>query len=123
MTEFACKECAKYEGNCGYHHVDENGHVNYEICGEAAADRFGICMKYEDRVGDKRKIIDNCPFCGGPALLFVTNTEVGDTSRKHKIYCSHTNACGAEMSTYLSCWSKDYEKQLNDFINRWNRRI
>lgn len=29
-----CRDCAGYKGDCGYHHIDSNKHICYEIPNE-----------------------------------------------------------------------------------------
>lgn len=45
-----CRDCAKYQGNCGHHHVDHgNGHINYNIPAETWMDNVigphGSCFE------------------------------------------------------------------------------
>lgn len=64
-----------------------------------------------------------CPFCGGEAVLRIDPHENSDTSKWHKICCTDRFGCGAEMGTSLSGWSPDYDKQVEEFKQRWNRRV
>jgi Lar family restriction alleviation protein len=63
-----------------------------------------------------------CPFCGSNAEFHVNPHENSDTTHWHKIYCTDRFGCGAEMGTCLSGWSPDYDKQVEEFKQRWNRR-
>lgn len=63
MDRPKCKDCARYDGNCGFHHIDSNGHINYEIPCEAATDRYGQAMCFVDnRTNQQRAVeaLENC---------------------------------------------------------------
>jgi Lar family restriction alleviation protein len=64
-----------------------------------------------------------CPFCGSNAEFHVNPHENSDTTHWHKIYCTDRFGCGAEIGTALSGWQRDYEKQVEEFKQRWNRRV
>ena len=36
-----CKHCKLYVGNCGHHHVDSDGHINYDIPAIGYVDKYG----------------------------------------------------------------------------------
>lgn len=67
--------------------------------------------------------LKSCPFCGGRAEFFVLAHENGDTTKPHIIKCVNTFKCGAQITDYISNWSRDYKEQVKKLFNRWNRRI
>ena len=61
--------------------------------------------------------LENCPYCGRPAEVFIGPT-MSDTSKIHKIRCSYMNCLSIEKS--LSGWSPDYKNELNELKEDWN---
>lgn len=47
--EQKCKNCKKYEGDCGYHFTDHEKHIHYDCPRESCCDRFGNCNFYEEK--------------------------------------------------------------------------
>lgn len=43
-----CKNCTKYEYDCGHHLTDEKGHIIYDCPRETCCDRMGNCEYYEE---------------------------------------------------------------------------
>ena len=66
--------------------------------------------------------INPCPCCGGPAKLVISNYENSDTSVNHKIMCCDVFGCGLEMFDALSYYSPNYHEEVENLIERWNRR-
>lgn len=62
-----------------------------------------------------------CPFCGGKARFVISSHENSDTTRWHKVMCEEWE-CGASLGTALSGWSPDYNEQVEELKQRWNRR-
>ena len=42
-----CKNCRKYEGDCGRHYKGEHNHINFDIPAESACDKHGDCCSFE----------------------------------------------------------------------------
>lgn len=51
-----CKNCKLFVGDCGKHHKDSFGHINYEIPSIACTTRTGDCDFYEE-ARTQRKIV------------------------------------------------------------------
>lgn len=47
--EIECRNCKLYEGDCGHHFKDGNGHINYDCPSEGCCDRYGQCACYEEK--------------------------------------------------------------------------
>ena len=45
----SCSNCTKYKGNCNYHFVDSNGHIDWGCHAEIYSDRYGYCNYYEPK--------------------------------------------------------------------------
>lgn len=46
--EIECRNCKLYEGDCGHHFKDGNGHIDYDCPRETCCDRMGNCEYYEE---------------------------------------------------------------------------
>lgn len=64
-----------------------------------------------------------CPFCGSEAELVVLDHMNSDTTRWHKVMCKNVFGCGAELGSAISSWSCNYEKEVDQLMARWNRRV
>lgn len=58
-----------------------------------------------------KKLLKNCPFCGGENIIQTYTNFVPS------LLCS---GCGARMIAPMDCFGKDYEKLLAD---KWNTRV
>ena len=73
-----CKNCAKYEGNCGNHFIDWNGHINYDISNEAFD---GSCFipseEYKEELKENiaKEIVDNYSIESIKRALAILETE------------------------------------------------
>lgn len=47
FEDVTCKDCARYEGNCGFHYKDQFGYIDYEVPAEYACDRCGNCNHFK----------------------------------------------------------------------------
>lgn len=47
MIEISCENCTKYNGDCGYHFIDKNGHIDWDCPGEIYCDRTGHCSYFK----------------------------------------------------------------------------
>ena len=61
-----CRDCKKYEGNCGHHFVDFYGHIHYDIPNETYMDDsigdYGSCFEpseeyLQERASERVKYI------------------------------------------------------------------
>lgn len=43
--KYECASCANYKDDCGFHQIDENGHINYEIPNETMSMNGMPCYK------------------------------------------------------------------------------
>ena len=43
-----CKSCKRYQGDCGYHFMDSDGHIVWDIPREGACDKYGDCSFFEE---------------------------------------------------------------------------
>lgn len=48
MSWYDCKYCKKYKGDCGNHHVDSNGHTDFEIASSSYCDKYSIPICFKD---------------------------------------------------------------------------
>ena len=57
-----CKYCEYYNGNCGNHHIDFYGHINYDIPAEYVTNCFQPSEKFiEKQKEEKAKQLSNYP--------------------------------------------------------------
>ena len=63
-----------------------------------------------------------CPFCGSAAQLKTERDLRAAKIVSHKIVCTNTFECGAIMTTLLNTDSSNYNRQLDNFVKRWNKR-
>lgn len=66
--------------------------------------------------------LKHCPFCGGPAELYIDFKEMPDTTQRHDILCKDTFGCGARVTDMISGYAPDYKDQIQALADRWNRR-
>lgn len=65
--------------------------------------------------------LNKCPFCGNDAKLYIEDTELPDTSKKHIIRCDSIFC--SSMTDFFSLWQPDYTKEVKKFIKKWNTRV
>lgn len=54
-----CRDCKKYKGNCGNHHIDTDNHIHYDIPSEAymmnVLGEHGSCFEPSDDYNQTKK--------------------------------------------------------------------
>ena len=65
--------------------------------------------------------LERCPFCGSKAILKWDEIESRDTTKGYHIICSNEE-CLAEISARISLWAPQWENELMELMNKWNRR-
>ena len=65
-----CKDCAKYEGNCGNHFKDNNGHILWDCPNESM---------YDGMIGDT-------PRCFEPSKKYMDNLNSAKAKELTKLY-------------------------------------
>lgn len=54
-----CKNCKSYKDDCGYHFIDSDGHIDYEIPKESSCDKYGVCVNYEEKRNKYQIALEN----------------------------------------------------------------
>lgn len=119
-----CRDCIKFRGNCGWHPLDESGHICYNVASDIFKDEHGVCKNFVERY----ETIYKCPYRSSKTDPWLVNecahfTELSDFRNVYtyapnpSLYLRHICSLGRQLCCIEI--DKTMNPDLDELIKRY----